>query len=160
MNEAVNVVNTISWMHLLGAWLAVGLAGLWVALGLWNVARKTMEVMWKNPDISWKFLILTILAMALIEAAAIYGLIIAFQLVWKDNILPWQSIAAWIAVGLPAMATWIGQGFVGSSALDAVLRNPESQWKIMTNMILTLALIEAVAIYGLVIAFQLVWKTF
>jgi len=39
--------------------------------------------------------------------------------------------------------------------MDATLRNPEMKTKIMTYMILFLALVESAAIYGLFIALQL-----
>jgi F0F1-type ATP synthase membrane subunit c/vacuolar-type H+-ATPase subunit K len=42
-----------------------------------------------------------------------------------------------------------------TSAMDSILRNPEWKGKIMTFMILFIALVESVAIYGLVVALQL-----
>jgi len=49
----------------------------------------------------------------------------------------------------------LGEAFIVTSAMDSILRNPESKSKIMTFMILFIALDESVAIYGLVIALQL-----
>jgi F0F1-type ATP synthase membrane subunit c/vacuolar-type H+-ATPase subunit K len=40
-------------------------------------------------------------------------------------------------------------------AMEAIFRNPSMKWKIMTFMILFLALVESSAIYGLVIALSL-----
>ena len=56
----------------IGAGLAIGLAGIWVGIGEWLIAQKSLEIMWKNPDMSWSFLVLTILGIALTESAAIY----------------------------------------------------------------------------------------
>jgi F0F1-type ATP synthase membrane subunit c/vacuolar-type H+-ATPase subunit K len=39
--------------------------------------------------------------------------------------------------------------------MEAILRNPEMKGKIMTYMILFLALVESSAIYGLVVALSL-----
>jgi F-type H+-transporting ATPase subunit c len=39
--------------------------------------------------------------------------------------------------------------------MDAVLRNPEAKGKIMTSMIIFIALIESCAIYGLIVAFRI-----
>lgn len=44
---------------------------------------------------------------------------------------------------------------IARNAMDAVLRNPEAKNKIMISMILFIALIESCAIYGLIIAFQI-----
>ncbi|MDX2468956.1 MAG: ATP synthase F0 subunit C, partial [SAR324 cluster bacterium] len=43
-------------------------------------------------------------------------------------------------------------------ALEGIARNPGSSDKIMTPMIIGLALIESLAIYGLLIAFMLLGK--
>ena len=42
-----------------------------------------------------------------------------------------------------------------SGALEAINKDPENRNRIMTYMILFLALIESAAIYGLIIAFQM-----
>gem|GEM_PF-609896 len=52
--------------------------------------------MGKKPEMSNVFLILTILGIALVESAAIYALIIAFQIVGMD---PGSQIVAWKIVG-------------------------------------------------------------
>jgi F0F1-type ATP synthase membrane subunit c/vacuolar-type H+-ATPase subunit K len=46
-----------------------------------------------------------------------------------------------------------------SGALQAMKQDPESKRKIMTYMILFLALIESAAIYALVVSFQLLDNT-
>jgi V/A-type H+-transporting ATPase subunit K len=137
--------------------LAIGLAGLGVGIGEGMVAKKSLESMGKNPDMSNYFLVLTILGIALVESAAIYGLIIAFQIMAIDPgaIEPWRAVAAGCAIGFAGLGAGIGEGMLVSGAMDATLRNPEMKTKIMTFMILFLALVESVAIYGLIIAFQL-----
>lgn len=59
-------------------------------------------------------------------------------------------IGAVIALGTIAPALSIGK--IGSSAADAISRNPEAGSKIQTAMILSLAFAEAIAIYALVVA--------
>jgi F0F1-type ATP synthase membrane subunit c/vacuolar-type H+-ATPase subunit K len=51
--------------------------------------------MGRNPDISGTILVLTILGIALTESAAIYGLIIALQIIGLDP----SAIAPGIAIG-------------------------------------------------------------
>ena len=146
-------------LYILGAGLAIGLAGLGV--GIWEgmVAKKSLESMGKNPEMSNYFLVLTILGIALVESAAIYGLIIAFQILGLDpattTVTARAAVAAGAAIGLAGLGAGVGEGMLVSGAMDATLRNPENKTKIMTFMILFLALVESVAIYGLIIAFQL-----
>ncbi len=142
------------------AWLAIWLAGLWVGIGEGIIARKSLDIMGKNPDISWTILVLTILGIALTESAAIYGLIIALQIIGLDPSMfaPWVAIWAWLAVWAAWMWVWIWEWMLVSWAMWAIQRNPEMKWKIMTFMVLFLALVESAAIYWLVVALMLLWK--
>ena len=65
------------------------------------------------------------------------------------------AIGAGIAVGVAALGGGIGQGRTAGSAVEGIARNPNASDKIFTPMILGLALIESLVIYGLVIAFML-----
>ena len=64
-------------------------------------------------------------------------------------------LAAGIAIGIGAIGPGIGIGFVGRGAMESIGRNPEAAGTIQTQMILGMALAEAVAIYGLLIALAL-----
>ena len=67
------------------------------------------------------------------------------------------AIAAGIAV-FTGFGAGIGIGIGTSKAAEAVSRQPEASGKIMTVTIFGLALAEATAIYGLLIAFLLYLK--
>lgn len=56
-----------------------------------------------------------------------------------------------IAIGgiVPALAI----GLIGSKAMEAIGRNPDSAGKILPPMLLSLAFAEAIAIYALILAF-------
>ena len=51
-----------------------------------------------------------------------------------------------ICVAAPALA----QGLIASRAMDAIARQPEATSKIQTNMILTSAFVEGVALFAVV----------
>jgi F-type H+-transporting ATPase subunit c len=68
-----------------------------------------------------------------------------------------KLLAAGLAIGLGAIGPGIGVGLVGMGALQALGRNPEARGPIMTNMILAIAMAEAVAIYALVVAIVLIF---
>ena len=63
-----------------------------------------------------------------------------------------------MAVSLAALGGGIGQGIAVNAALEGIARNPNASDKIFTPMIVGLALIESLVIYGLVIAFILQGK--
>ena len=61
------------------------------------------------------------------------------------------SIAA-LGAGLSAIGAGIGIGLIGSHALDAMARQPEMYNKIQTTMFISAALVEGVALFGVVVA--------
>ncbi len=63
-------------------------------------------------------------------------------------------VAALFAIAIAAFGGSIGMGLSISRAVEGIARNPEASGKIMTTMIIGLALIESLAIYTLVIIFM------
>ena len=68
------------------------------------------------------------------------------------------AIAAALVLALTACATAIAQGITASHAMDAIARQPEAAGDIRGSLILSLALMEALTIYGMLVAFMLVGK--
>ncbi len=60
------------------------------------------------------------------------------------------SIAA-IGAGLAVLGAGLGIGRIGGSAVEGIARNPEASGKIQTAMIIAAALIEGVALFGVVV---------
>ena len=61
------------------------------------------------------------------------------------------SIAA-VGAGLAVIGAGIGIGQIGGHAMDAIARQPEATAKIQTAMIIAAALVEGVALFGVVVA--------
>ena len=64
-------------------------------------------------------------------------------------------IAAALAVAIATIGPGIGQGLAASKAMEAIARQPEASGDIRTSLILALAFMEALTIYGLLIAFMI-----
>lgn len=60
-----------------------------------------------------------------------------------------------LAIGLAAIGSALALGLIGKAWLEGISRNPEAAKEMFVPAILALAFSEAVAIYGFVIAFQL-----
>lgn len=142
----------------IGAGLAIGLAGLGVSIGEGLVASSSLDAMGKNPELEGVLKRITIIGIALVESAAIYGLLIAILILYSDGLSAWQAIGAGLAVGLPGLAVGIGEGLVAKNAIQAILRNPSAEKKIFNNMILFIALVESAAIYGLLVAILTIYS--
>ena len=138
------------------AWLAIGLSWLWVALGQSQLAKTSIEILGKNPKLISTLRVYTILWIALVESAVIYGLIVALQILWAEGIHWLQALGAWLAIWLTGFWAGFGEWKMVAWSLDAVNRNPQNKTTVLQFMILFLALIEVVAIYGLIIAQKLI----
>lgn len=66
-------------------------------------------------------------------------------------------IAAALSVGVAALGCGIGMGSAVGGACSGTARNPEASGKITVTMIIGLALIESLTIYGLVISLILLY---
>jgi len=140
----------------LWAGLAIALAWVWVAIWQSTLTHTSMIVMGKNPQLSTFFLTVTILWVALVESAAIYWLVVAFSILWKEGLSWLAAIWAWLSIWITGFWAWYWEGKLISGAMEAMNRNPENKGKVMAFMVLFVALIEVIAIYGLIIAFKII----
>lgn len=72
-----------------------------------------------------------------------------------NTISNFGPIGKGLAIGLSALGGGIGIGLIGGKAMESIGRNPEATGKILVPMLIISAFAEAVAIYGLVIAFSI-----
>ena len=68
------------------------------------------------------------------------------------------AIATALAIALSTLGPGLGQGIAASKAMEAIARQPEASGDIRTSLILALAFMEALTIYGLLIAFMILGK--
>lgn len=141
----MNVESFLLWV-----WIAIWVAWFGVTVGQWLIWNTSLEAQWKNPDLEPIFKKLTILWIALVESAAIYGLVMALLILYSDASM-YKALACALAVAIPWTAAWYWEAKIVQSAINAILRNPSDEKKIQSNMILYIALTESAAIYGLII---------
>ena len=60
-------------------------------------------------------------------------------------------LGAGMGAGLVTLAAAFGIGKIGTAALEAIARQPEASNKVQTAMIIAAALIEGVALFGVLI---------
>ena len=68
------------------------------------------------------------------------------------------ALAAALVLAVIGAATAISQGRTASKAMEAIARQPEAAGDIRGSLILSLALMEALTIYGMLVAFMMVGK--
>ncbi len=68
------------------------------------------------------------------------------------------ALAAALVLAVIGTATAISQGRTASKAMDSIARQPEAAGDIRGALVISLALMEALTIYGMLVAFMLVGK--
>ena len=97
--------------------------------------------------------VLMVLALATVAMAAEAGA----EAVAPAANLALICLAAALSVGVAALGCGIGMGAGIGGACSGIARNPEASGKITVTMIIGLALIESLTIYGLVISLILLF---
>lgn len=68
------------------------------------------------------------------------------------------ALAVGLCMGVAALGGTLSQGKAAASALEGIGRNPGAAGKIQTNMIISLAMIESLVLFALLISFLLMGK--
>lgn len=148
---------------ILGAALAVGLAGIGSAKGVGMVAEATSGLLTENPNMFGKAFAL----MALPMTQGIYGLVVAFLIIFNAGLfneggmqnllaLSVQEGAYYLMSALPiavvGLISAIKQARVSVSGINLLAKRPDQVGK----AIISAALVETYAIFALLISVMLV----
>lgn len=141
----------------IGAGVAVGMAGLGSGIGQGIAAAGSVGAVAEDSDMFARGIIFT----ALPETQAIYGFLIAILLLVFSGIMNPSikltvaqgliAVGAGAAVGFAGLGSGMGQGITASSAVGAVVEEPD----MFARGIIFTALSETQAIYGFLIAILL-----
>lgn len=69
----------------------------------------------------------------------------------------WIAIATGFGMAIAAVGAGLAQGNTAKAACEGVARNPDASGKIITTLMISLAMIESLAIYALVIELILLY---
>lgn len=97
-----------------------------------------------------KYMFYTIVALALTALPAMAQTAAADN---ESTVASSKAIAAGIGFAIAVGLAGIGQGLVGSRAVEGAARNPGAASSVQTIMIIALALIESLVLFALVIVF-------
>jgi F-type H+-transporting ATPase subunit c len=69
-----------------------------------------------------------------------------------------MAVGAGLGAGLTAIGAGVGIGRIGGQAVEGMARQPEAAGRIQTAALILAALIEGIALFGVVIAYQIMGK--
>jgi F0F1-type ATP synthase membrane subunit c/vacuolar-type H+-ATPase subunit K len=138
---------------LIGVGLAILIPIISAAVTIITCGTAIAAVGIKKPGLLSRLIITVVLG----EALAIYGLLIAFMLLSKLPIITTVEMAnmalmAGIVIAVASIAAGAGISYSGSSLAGATLERQET----FSSNVIGVVLSEALAIYGLLIAFMII----
>jgi F-type H+-transporting ATPase subunit c len=164
----------LSAIVVLVAGLAIGVGVLLPAAGQARAATHAMEALARQPNESDTISRTLYVGLAMIESLALYVLIVVLVLLFSNPLqgavaaaarqgsaAVWFLIASMVgaalAITIGIMLAAVGQGRVTSAALMAIAEQPEARDTISTALFISLALLESLALYALIISLILLF---
>jgi len=159
MGEILKVIFTGNNLAVFGAALAVALSGWGSAKGVGLVGQTADGLLSEDPNKFGKTLVLT----ALPATQGIYGLITAFMVIFKLNLLSGTPAAATVEQGatlffaclpiaLVGLGSAIHQGKVAAAGVSLIAKKEGELGKAITNA----AMVETYAIFALLVSLLLI----
>ena len=159
MFDALSFTNAAMY---LGAGLSIGFGAIGAAVGEGYTAGAANEALSYRPEKSGDVIKNMLVGQAIAESAAIFALVIAIILIFSkspaDNyLMTWNYIGAGLAMGLSAVGSGIGSGFPAGELCRGVVRQPAYGTKLLTTMLVSAAICQTTAIYGMIVALLLLF---
>lgn len=156
------------------AGLAIGVGIIFPALGQAHAATRALEAIARQPDEGAEISRNLFIGLAMIESQALYVLIVVLILLFANPLAARVSdavarggLALWFLIGsagaaalaitLGTMVSALGQGRVTGAALESLAEQPAARNQIATTLFISLALLESLALYALIIALILLF---
>jgi len=166
MDQATDWVKGISFI---AAGISMGLGSVGPSLGMGYVGAEACQGIGRTPSQNLPVTTAMLLGQALSQTSAIFALVIALLLLYT---VPSQAenqtalyqvfrsaalIGAALSVGFGTLGPGIGIGIVAGKANKMIARFKEQQSVLMRTMFLGAAVTQSTAVYGLVVAFLLIF---
>ncbi len=148
-----------------GAAFSVGFGAIGAALGEGYAAGNASQAIGRNPEKSGDILKNMLIGQAVAESAGIFALVVSMLLLFTTGegsslIRAFAFMGAGLAMGLAAIGSGMGGGFPAAEACKGIASNPDTQGMLTTNMLIGSAVCQTPAIFGMVVAFMLMFMNF
>jgi len=145
------------WLNLSAIGVVITIVLTWVWASLWQLqlTKVAMDTLGKNPKIGKELLIQTIVWITLIESIVIFWLMVSFSMLKISSLDYVTAISAWLSIWIPWFVVWFWEWKLMATSIDSLNRNPENKNQVLIFMILFAALLETIAIFGLLVSLSL-----
>jgi ATP synthase F0 subunit c len=156
----------LNWAAHLGAGICMGFGAIGSGIGSGFPGGKACLGMAEQPEASPRVTTTMLIGSAVCQTPAIFAMVVALILMFmKFGNAPlhptWAALfGAGISTGLAAIGSGIGGGMAAGASCEGIARNPETVGKVTTIMLVGQAVSQTPAIFGLLVSFILIFKTF
>lgn len=158
---ASGAADLLATCQYVAAGLSVGLAAIGPGVGEGYAAGKAGAGIARQPAEAGVTLRTMLIGQAISETSGIFGLVVAFLLVFtrSESVTNWVTgaglLGAGLAVGLSAIGGAVGAGLVAGEAVEGVARVPDARSQVTLTMLIGQALAQNTSVLGFVVAMLL-----
>lgn len=162
----VAVPNLLKAAALLGAGFAMGLGAIGSGIGSGYPSGEACFGISRQPAISPQLTTNMLIGSAVCQTPAIFSMVVALMLMFIDfgnaPLHPtWAAfLGAGLSMGLAAIGSGYGGGLAAGASCEGISRQPKTVANVTTIMLVGQAVSQTPSIFGLLVAFILMFKTF
>ena len=151
---------------LFGGGLCMGLGAIGSGVGSGLPGGQACVGLERQPSVGNKLTTNMLIGSAVCQTPAIFAMVVALMLIFIDfsnaPLFPtWAAlVGAGLSTGLAAIGSGMGGGFAAGASCEGVARQPESVGPVTTTMLVGQAVAQTPSIFGLLVSFVLMFKTF
>jgi ATP synthase F0 subunit c len=151
---------------LLGAGLCMGFGAIGSGIGSGYPGGEACLGIARQPAVAARLTTNMLIGSAVCQTPAIFSMVVALMLMFMDfGTLPvsptWAAfLGAGLSTGLAAIGSGLGGGFAAGASCGGIARNPDTFGQVTTTMLIGQAVSQTPAIFGLLISFVLMFKSF
>ena len=147
----------------LGAGFSMGFAAIGSGIGSGLPAAECCRGIADTPENQNQLTTTMLIGSAICQTPSVFGMVVAFLMLYTDfsyhSLWPgWGAlVGAGLSVGLSAIGCGWGSGFPAGQAVAGISRQPSASSAIRTNMLVGSAVTQTQVIFGMVVAFMLLF---
>jgi len=159
-------VSSVSVVVPLAAGLCMGFGALGSGIGAGFPAAAACTGIARQPAMTSRLNTSMIIGSAVCQTPSTFALVISFILLYSNfsgrpASPTWAAVlGAGLATGLAAIGPGLGSGLVAQAGCEGAARNPEQAKTATNTMLLGQAIAQTTAIYGLLVSFILIFRSF
>ncbi|MEE4261567.1 MAG: ATP synthase F0 subunit C [Desulfobacteraceae bacterium] len=162
----VGTASLIKAAALLGAGLCMGLGAIGSGVGSGNPAGEACFGIARQPAVTSQLTTNMLIGSAVCQTPAIFSMVVALMLIFIDfsgsPLQPtWAAlVGAGLSMGLAAIGSGYGGGLAAGASCEGIARHPRTVANVTTTMLVGQAVAQTPSIFGLLISFILMFKSF